>query len=86
MMLEDLLVRDFNITPEQILIYKQTQIDSLNNFFMQAFMDTDIRDYFTELLNSTSYCVAVLMLLNFYWDLLIGINSAPQSDKPAERM
>lgn len=87
MILEDLLVKDFNITPEQILIYKQTQIESLNNFFMQAFMDTDIRDYFTRVLNSTSYCVAGVDAIETF----IGLanknqNSAPQSDKPAKRM
>ena len=86
---EDLLVKDFNIKPEQIVNYKQTQITNLNQFFMENFMEVDIREYFTRILGSTAFCVAGLDAMEEFLKLAesnMNQNSVPQSDKPKRKM
>lgn len=85
--IENLLVKDFGLTSQQISQYKQGQIDYLNTFFMTAFMETDIREYFMKILNSTGYCVAGVESIETFIRLANeNQKSAPQFDKPTKKM
>ena len=86
--LEDLLVNQFKQNPNGIYQYKNNQMDSLNRFFAQMFMETDTREYFTRLLNSTTFCTMNKPALFEFIELADKAikQSSPPADKPKRKM
>ena len=86
--LEDLLVNQFKQNPTAMFQYKNEQLGKLNNFFAQMFMETDTREYFTKLLNSTSFCAMNKPALFEFIELADKAikESNPPVDKPTRKM
>jgi hypothetical protein len=83
--MQGILEKGFNIPESETQEYKMGQYHNLNIFFSELFMTSIPQDYFTRILNSTSYCVMNQNGITSFIDLSIEkIKSSP--DKPKKRM
>ena len=83
--MQGILEKGFSIPKSETQEYKMNQYHNLNVFFSELFMTSIPQEYFTRLLNSTSYCVMNQNDITSFIDLSIEkIKSSP--DKPKKRM